>query len=63
MPNPNGYDYFLRAAAAYVPDDKGVDEITDHREPMPGKIKQYPLADKEAWLKQNARYFSCCAKD
>ena len=57
MPHPNGYDFFLRAAAVYVPDKKGVDEITDHHEPMPGKTKQYPLADKEAWLKQNAKAF------
>jgi len=53
MPNPNGYDFFLRAAAAFVPDKKGVDEITD-RNFTPGKSKYYPIAAKEAWLKKNA---------
>ncbi|MEO6907489.1 MAG: hypothetical protein ABI210_06325 [Abditibacteriaceae bacterium] len=57
MPHPNGYDFFVRAGAAYVEDTKGVDEITDHNEPIPGKVNQYPLPAKEAWLKQNAKAF------
>ena len=54
MPNPNGYDYFVRAAATYVLDKKGVDEITD-TELVKGK--KYPLAAKEAWLNKNAKAF------
>ena len=56
MPNPNGFYYFQRAAAAYVLDDKGVDEITDTNF-IPGKPKKYPLPAKEAWLKKNAKAF------
>lgn len=52
MPQPNGYDYFLRAGAAFVPDEKGVDETTDVNF---AEGKKYPLAPKEAWLKQNAK--------
>jgi hypothetical protein len=57
MPKPNGYDYFIRAGAAYVEDSKGVDELTDRHDPVPGKTKQYPIAAKEAWLRQNAKAF------
>ena len=57
MPNPNGYDFFLRAGAAYVEDIKGVDALTDRHDPIPGKTKQYPIATKEAWLNQNAKAF------
>lgn len=50
LPNPNGYDYFLRAGAAFVKDRKGVDEITS------STVKStYPLSAKEAWLQQNAK--------
>lgn len=56
MPKPNGYDYFVRAGAAFVPDDKGVDEATDSYF-IPGKTKLYPLGNKEAWLKQNTKAF------
>jgi len=52
MPEPNGYDYFVRASAAYVRDSKGVDKTTDLHF-MPGK--RYPIAAKETWLKQNAK--------
>jgi len=54
MPSPNGYDYFVRAGAAFVSDDKGVDEVTDIEFV---KGKKYPLAAKEAWLKKNAKAF------
>jgi hypothetical protein len=57
MPHPNGYDFFLRAGAAYVEDTKGVDALTDRHDPIPGKTKQYPIATKEAWLNQNAKAF------
>lgn len=53
MPNPNGYDYFHRASAAYVGDSTGVDEITAAS--ISDKPKKYPLAAKEAWLKKNAK--------
>jgi len=56
MPNPNGYDYFRRAGEAFELDDNGVDKITDPDFYL-GKIKQYPLAAKEAWLKKNAKAF------
>jgi hypothetical protein len=52
MPNPNGYDYFVGAGKAFVWDDKGVDQSTDTEFV---KDKLYPLAAKEAWLKQNAK--------
>jgi len=52
MPQPNGYDYFIRAGAAFVPDENGVDETTDVHF-VEGK--SYPIAAKEAWLKQNAK--------
>jgi len=54
MPNPNGYDFFLRAGAAFVKDNKGVDKITNPNSTR-RKIKRYPIAAKVAWLKQNAR--------
>ncbi|MEO6908088.1 MAG: hypothetical protein ABI210_09390 [Abditibacteriaceae bacterium] len=53
MPHPNGYDYFVRAGAAFVNDNKGVDEITS----TSSKPEKYPLAAKEEWLKQNAKAF------
>ena len=53
MPHPNGYDYFVRAGAAYVGDSKGVDESTAAS--ISDKPKKYPLAPKEAWLKKNAK--------
>jgi len=56
MPNPNGYDYFLRAGAAFVKDDIGVDETTDINL-TPDKPKKYPIAAKEAWLQRNAKAF------
>ncbi|MEO6909243.1 MAG: hypothetical protein ABI210_15265 [Abditibacteriaceae bacterium] len=52
MPKPNGYDYFRRAGELYVYDSKGVDEVTS-----PTIKSTYPIADKEAWLKQNAQSF------
>jgi hypothetical protein len=55
MPKPNGYDYFRRAAKAFVKDNKGVDKSTDNS--IINKGKKYPLAAKEAWLKQNAKAF------
>lgn len=54
MPNPNGYEYFIRAGDAFVPDNKGVDEVTSTKYEK-GKI--YPIAPKEAWLKRNAKAF------
>lgn len=55
IPHPNGCDYFIHAAAAYVEDTKGVDELTDRYVPALKEEKQYPITAKEAWLKQNAK--------
>jgi hypothetical protein len=59
LPHPNGYDYFRRAGAAYVKDIAGVDEITEGWDGINDSTfrdhKKYPLAAKEAWLKQNAK--------
>lgn len=54
MPKPNGYNYFLRAGAAFVKDRKGVDRITNPHSTSE-KNKQYPIAAKEEWLKKNAK--------
>lgn len=52
MPNPNGYEYFIRAGDAFVPDHNNVDEVTSTKYEK-GKI--YPIGPKEAWLKENAK--------
>lgn len=52
LPHPNGYDYFIRAGEAFVPDHNSVDEVTSTKYPL---AQEYPIGPKEAWLKENAK--------
>ena len=57
MPSHNAYDYYAQAGRAMVPGTPTVDPIYGkggHREGAALDEKRYPLAVKQAWLRQNA---------
>ncbi len=63
-PVPNGYDVYVKAAKMIVPANPAVDRINDSNPPTDEKAQtqKYSLANKEAWLQQNAAGFATFQK-
>jgi hypothetical protein len=59
LPNPNGFDLYVKAAQSIVTANPAVDEINDTQNITDPKIRaqRYSLQRKEAWLRQNAAGF------
>ena len=59
-PKPNGFNVYVKAAQMIVPANPPVDQAYDENPPADPKVRaqQYSLANKEAWLKQNAPAFN-----
>src|SRR5690349_4922123 len=57
MPNPNAWDYYLKAGDAEVPLPNGIDPIFDTNPPKTpaDRAKRYSLPAKQAWLNKNAK--------
>ncbi|HEX8551614.1 MAG TPA: hypothetical protein VF681_08670 [Abditibacteriaceae bacterium] len=64
VPNPNGFDLYVRAAKLIVPDKPHVDPVNDPELVTDPKVraKKYSLAKKEAWLRKNAKGFALFQK-
>lgn len=58
VPNPNGYDFYLKASSAFVTFTPAVDPILDTNPPPAGtEGSRYSLARRQQWIKVNANAF------
>jgi len=63
MPSPNAYDFYVKAGKAVIPPTTPISPLYDSKfVPENQRKTHYPVAKKEAWLKQNAHAFSLLEK-